>query len=301
MPCYYPLDAWKTESGAVIFSGENLSRNRVVASFQVPCGRCIGCRLERARQWSVRCMHEASLYDANSFVTLTYDNDHVPEYGSLDYRHFQLFMKRLRKACAPNVVRFFMCGEYGDENLRPHYHAILFNVHFADRRRHSGTGPNTLYISRTLEGLWPYGMSSIGSVTFESAGYVARYSLKKVTGDEAESHYTTVDVETGEIRRRVPEFCHMSLKPGIGAGWLAKYLDDVYPNDFVVSRGTEAKPPRYYDKLLAKVSDRKILLDDVEFSRYSKAIDKRDEGSPERLSIRETVLRSRMSGFKRSL
>ena len=112
MPCFHPLDAWQCLNGDVVFT-DNLARNDVIRRLSLPCGRCVGCRLERSRQWAVRCMHEASMHMFNSFVTLTYDDDHLPEYNSLNYKHFQDFMKRLRKS--HNGVRFYMCGEYGED------------------------------------------------------------------------------------------------------------------------------------------------------------------------------------------
>ena len=96
VPCFHPLDAWQCSNGDVVFT-DNLARNDVIRRLSLPCGRCVGCRLERSRQWAVRCMHEASMHMFNSFVTLTYD-DHLPEYNSLNYKHFQDFMKRLRKS-----------------------------------------------------------------------------------------------------------------------------------------------------------------------------------------------------------
>ena len=171
-------------------------------------------------KWAVRCMHEASMHMFNSFVTLTYDDDHLPEYNSLNYKHFQDFMKRLRKS--HNGVRFYMCGEYGEDFSRPHYHALLFNCFFPDRKKHStGDSGSVIYTSEALTKLWPFGFSSIGDVTFESAAYCSRYIMKKVTGDLAESHYETVDLSTSEVSARVPEFNRMSLKPGIGAEWIS--------------------------------------------------------------------------------
>lgn len=299
MPCYHPIDAFQCSDGSVVFT-DNLRRNDVVRRLQVPCGRCVGCRLERSRQWAVRCMHEASLYDANVFVTLTYDDEHLPEFNSLNYKHFQDFMKRLRKRFEPVNIRFYMCGEYGDDFSRPHYHACLFNCFFPDRRRiSSGTSGSPLYRSDILSSLWPHGYSSIGDVTFESAAYVARYVMKKVTGDAADSHYTTVDPDTGEISKRTPEFNKMSLKPGIGAAWFAKYHKDVFPRDFVVSRGTQAKPPRYYDKLLKK--NFPDLVDEVQFKRYNDAQARRDDSTDDRLAVREEIALAKLSSLPRNL
>ena len=137
---------------------------------KVPCGQCIGCRLDRARSWSVRMMHEAQLVDEKCFITLTYDDEHLPADGSLRKSDFQKFMKRLRKEYSDRRISYFMCGEYGEENHRPHYHAVLFGVDFEDvqvlRKRHRGKLGRT---SAILGRLWGLGFSSVGSVTTESS------------------------------------------------------------------------------------------------------------------------------------
>ena len=131
MPCFHPLRAFKTSAGEVVFTEH--ARYDIVTQLSLPCGQCSGCRLERSRQWAMRCVHEAAAYDCNAFITLTYDEENLPADGSLNYDHFQLFMKRLRKAIEPNKVRFYMCGEYGEENGRPHFHACLFGYDFPDK------------------------------------------------------------------------------------------------------------------------------------------------------------------------
>lgn len=294
MPCFSPLLAWQTDSGDIVFA----ERGKIRRELQLPCGQCVGCRLERSRQWAIRCVHESQLYDFNSFVTLTYDEEHLPQDGGLIYRHFQLFMKRLRKA-KPGV-RFYMCGEYGEESLRPHYHACLFNCFFEDRRvyRELASG-SKLYTSDVLSALWPYGFSSVGDVTFESAAYVARYVMKKVTGPMAEEHYQRVDGDTGEIYHVSPEFTHMSLKPGIGAGWYERFRSDVFPRDEVVMRGVVMKPPKYYDRLLEKENN--LDSDSVEYSRYLDAQKFAEDCTPDRLRVREVVTNARLKFKQRSL
>ena len=130
MSCYHPIKGFRTTTG-VSFS--QLRRDDHVGDIEIPCGRCIGCRMRRASDWSLRVMHEAQLWKENCFVTLTYGHGKLPPNGSLDHGDFQLFMKRLRKRVG-KPVRFYMCGEYGDEGGRAHYHACLFNVDFQDRR-----------------------------------------------------------------------------------------------------------------------------------------------------------------------
>jgi len=283
-----------------------VSRNKagVDGTLELPCGQCIGCRLERSRQWAMRCLHESSLYDRNSFITLTYDDEHIPPGGSLWYPDFQRFMKRLRKHIkAP--VRFYMGGEYGETTARPHYHACLFGYDFPDKVyfRKSPSGEK-LYTSAFLESIWPYGLSSIGNVTFESAAYIARYCVSKVTGDAAKSHYSCseyVDAD-GVIRDSVePEFNHMSLKPGIGASWLAKYQTDVFPRDYVIVNGVKVKPPKYYDTLFER--DNTLEFSEIvarrELDGYSDFL--RGEHSVARLSVKEQVHLARSSQLKRSL
>lgn len=297
MPCYHPLTAYQAATGDVVFYESR--RHDIVRTLTLPCGQCVGCRLERSRQWAIRCLHEASLYKQNCFITLTYSNEHLPSNMSLDYRDFQLFMKRLRKKFGTKI-RFYMAGEYGENFGRPHFHACLFNFDFQDKVLWKRTTVGSrIFRSRDLEELWPYGFSSIGEVTFESAAYVARYIMKKVTGKQAGEHYEYVCEKTGEITNRTPEFNHMSLKPGIGAKWLEKYHTDVYPNDYVVIRGKKVKPPKYYDKKWAK--EYPIEFDMIQFERESKAKENYLENFDDRLKVREQVAAARLSFLKRRL
>lgn len=313
MPCYHPLTAYRTSSGQVVFSSDP---RKVVAELKLPCGQCVGCRLERSRQWAVRCMHEASMHAHNCFITLTYNDENVPI--SLRYKDFQDFMKRLRQWAKRRgfpKVRFYMCGEYGEQNDRAHFHACLFGFDFPDKQPLRQLGVSTLFRSAVLDSLWPYGYSSIGEVTFESAAYVARYIMKKITGgmvpssddvtklvhsvDPADKHYLTVIEETGEIVYRVPEFSHMSLKPGIGAGWLDKYYSDVYPSDEVIVRGKSCKPPKYYDRRYAEFIDG-IAFEDIVYSRELEARLHPEEDSDDRRAVKEHVTHARIRSFKRN-
>lgn len=294
MACYHPITAYKCANGEVVFYEHQ--RYDIHSALSLPCGRCIGCRLERSRQWAVRCMHEAALHEANSFVTLTYDDDHLPVRGQLEYSQFQRFMRRLRKHCAPHQVRFFMCGEYGELNGRPHFHALLFNYDFPDQEYLKTENECKYYSSPTLSRLWPYGNSLIGALTFESAAYVARYTVKKVTGDLAAVHYRREDADG--VYQLQPEFGHMSLKPGIGQGFLAKYRSDVYPHDFVVSRGFKAKPPRYYDKQLRRADPE--ALEQVKCAREVQGLTRWKDNTDRRLADREVVQTARAQFLRRN-
>jgi len=248
----------------------------------------------------MRCIHEASLHQHNCFVTLTYDDAHVPADGGLHHKHFQDFMKRLRKRFPDTTIRYYMCGEYGGSFGRPHFHAILFNVNFADYTlwRKSGSG-SSLFRSASLESLWTFGFSSVGAVTFESAAYVARYIMKKVTGHAAAAAYASVDTSTGEVFNRRPEYNGMSLKPGIGAGWWAKFSSDVTVRDRVVRDGVESFPPRYYDKLLGRTDP--LALEAVKAKRVLDMADSYMDNTPQRLASKELVVKATLSQLKRSL
>lgn len=308
MACRFPLAAFQLANGEVVFR-ERQGQNPVRSLF-LPCGRCAMCRLERSRQWAVRCMHEARMHDASMFITLTYDDAHLPVDRSLKYSDYVAFMKRLRKYASriaksdvsvSKNVRFYMVGEYGGLTGRPHFHALIFGLDFADKLYFKRSGKSSVYTSATLRKLWPLGNHWIGAVTFESAAYCARYCMDKVTGDIADAHYRFVDQETGEIFQRVPEFNRMSLKPGIGATFLERFWSDVYPRGEVVVNGRKAKAPRYYDKMFRRASDGDAVAR-LEFERYERAmrVDAR-ESSDERLAVREQVMLARLAFKSRAL
>lgn len=266
MPCYRPLSAWQSprvdgSTSTISFSGNQDRYFDVAKHILLPCGQCIGCRLERSRRWAVRLMHEAEMHEFNCFITLTYDESHVPKDGSLRVEDFQLFMKRLRRgSSAP--LRFFHCGEYGDQKGRPHYHACLFGEDFrADRVRiEDSCSGHPQWISPRLCEAWKHqGRATIGELNFESAAYVARYCVKKITelSEEKKAKFRHegrkfVDFDEHYQGRR-PEYVTMSRRPGIGATWFDKYRTDVYPWDEVIMRGRAMMPPPAYDKLLEKV------------------------------------------------
>jgi hypothetical protein len=297
MACFHPLQAYQTSDGSIIFSER---KGDVVRSLSLPCGQCWGCRLERSRQWAVRCMHEASLHEQNCFITLTYDNDHCPSDRSLNYGDFQRFMKRFRKRFKGSTIRFYMAGEYGEKFERPHFHACIFGFNFPDltvwKRTPSGA---LIYRSKSLEDLWPFGYSSVGDVTFESAAYVARYVMKKRTGKVAGDHYETTDMETGEIKDRVPEFNRMSLKPGIGADWFKRFHSDVYPHDRVIVNGRETRPPKFYDKKFAEQFPEEF--EQLQFQRFVDAVDRFEDNTDERLAVKEQVTIARTRQLSRAI
>ena len=310
MPCYRPLKAYRTASGAVSFT--ELRRDNVIQNLNLPCGQCVGCRLERSRQWAVRCMHEAQLHPHNSFVTLTYDDEHLPPHNSLRHRDFQLFIKRVRKALsketaaqhggqAPHtpVLRYYMAGEYGETFHRPHYHACLFGIDWDDKVLFSENKGNRLYTSKTLTDLWGLGHATTGELTFETAAYTARYVMKKVTGQRATFHYEITDPDTGEVIQRQAEYNKMSLKPGIGADWIKKYERDVYPQGKVVVRGHESRAPKYYDKLHKRSNPDEH--EELQWTREKEGRSRAEHNTDARLAVREKVATAKLKQMKRTL
>jgi hypothetical protein len=300
--CFHPLEARRFPGGSISILGPLGSDippfKRLGSELLIlPCGKCDYCLMERSRQWAVRCIHEAQMHKHNCFLTLTYSEEYLPSDFSLDYCHFQLFMKRLRRYFKV-PVRFYMCGEYGEKTHRPHYHACIFGIDFSDKVFWKMTAAgHPIYRSALLESLWKYGHSSIGELTFETAAYTARYLLKKVNGDKANEHYKAIEVTTGEIYQRKPEFTHMSLKPGIGANWFGKFQCDVFPHDRVIVRGVRTKPPRYYDKLLDRVDPE--LLVDLKEDRIEEALKRSADNTQDRLNVKEKVFQARTSRLKR--
>lgn len=238
------------------------------------------------------------MHEDNCFITLTYNDDHLPENGSLDVTHFQKFMKRLREK-SPNKIRFFHCGEYGDETFRPHYHGLLFGHDFKDRKPFSKKGENTLDTSQTLEDIWGKGFCTVGNVTFDSAAYVARYVMKKITGDAAIEHYKRLNPETGEIHTVKPEYTTMSRRPGIGRTWWDKYGQEVVDHGSVVVNGREVKPPSAYSRIMQDEAPKSFRKHKAKLLSIAKQ--NAPDNTPERLRVKEKVKIAQISNLKRTV
>lgn len=149
-----------------------------VRFFQVPCGHCTACRIQRTSEWSIRLQHELAFYDSSAFLTLTYDDDHLPcsslGYPTLVKRDAQLFLKRLRKALPDRKIKYFLAGEYGDVTFRPHYHAIMFDVDSKDQK--------------IIDSCWSLGFTMLGTVTPDSCKYVTGYVQKKLYGEKSDEY-----------------------------------------------------------------------------------------------------------------
>lgn len=268
-------------------------------------------------------MHEASLYPVNTFITLTYDDNNIPDGDSLDYRDVQLFLKKLRLwrsvydyRRTPTTVtkgkkqftiwkstqlewskiRFFCAGEYGGETKRPHYHLIIFNFDFIDKElwKKSKRGfPQ--WRSALLEQLWTKGNSSISECTFETASYAAQYCTNKLGLKKDSWDYDVLDIETGTTYKREAEFVHMSTKPGIGFRWFQKFKSDVFPHDICVMNGVPQKPPSYYTRKL-KESDPESY-EALQYQRYIQSRPQIHDQTDERLLVKERVLKAQKAFY----
>lgn len=300
---------YKSSAGSWLASPalDAVGRETVRDSIQIPCGRCIDCRLNQSRQWATRMMLEAEYHMSNYFVTLTYDPVHVPLSSFLDYEtgevlpsqtlrktDLQAFFKRLRRRQEyyhDNQIRYYAAGEYGDETHRPHYHAIIFGLVLDDLEplKKSRLGYQ-YYRSKTLEAVWPYGMVTVGVVSWQDCAYVARYCTKKLGGDY-KAFYETFGLE--------PEFAIMSRKPGIGNQYFQDHADEIYKMDEIFLRltdgGKKVKPPHYYDTLYAQIDEAQLEVCKERRQRYAESaerLQRRSSGltDDERLQARADLL-----------
>lgn len=265
MSCYHPIQAYDlAPSGApqrkIVFKlGPYYDRSKV-QFLELPCGQCVGCKLDYSRQWANRCMLELGYHKSSYFCTFTYDDEHLPKgyscdlatgecispVASLRRRDAQLLLKRIRKRFPEQKIRFFGSGEYGTQTLRPHYHIILFGLELNDLETYKkGDKVGFYYNSPSLSSCWPNGYTVVAKVTWDTCAYVARYCLKKhaVSGVDA---YKKACIE--------PEFSMCSRRPGIGRQYYEDH-PDMFKYSYISipgeSGGKQIPPPRYYKRLLA--------------------------------------------------
>lgn len=229
----------------------------------LPCGKCVDCRLAYSRGWANRMEMELAYHEDNWFLTLTYDNEHVPHNYKVDEftgeilienltlvpKDLQDFLKRLRrnidyhKRGDSTKMMYYCCGEYGDKTHRPHYHGIIYDLpikadELKELKRKNGA---VYYTCPWLEKVWGKGNIILAPVEWESCAYVARYIMKKQKGPDAKKYYENLGIE--------PEFVRMSLKPAIGARYYEEHADEIYSKDTIyLKNGKTCKPPRYFDK-----------------------------------------------------
>lgn len=257
------------------------------------------CRIARVNEWATRLTHESQMHEHSVFATFTYDDDHLPENYSVDKRTCQLLLKRLRKEIEPAKIRYYIAAEYGEQTLRPHYHALIYGYAFPDRELHSTTKGGRLFTSAQLSKVWPYGQVLIGDVTASSCAYVAGYIIKKIGGDPAASHYLRQHPK-GYLCKVEPEFALQSTRPGIGFTWLERFKSDVFPSDFLVVNGKQTRVPRFYFKKLAQ-EEIDQLNKDRRRSKHKNFKQLAEKKSPARLKARAEITKSRLSRSKGTL
>lgn len=339
MPCYHPLKgfpigvnpsgktnykitSYSVDHIEIINGNVSVAMNDFVSpyaskvireSIEIPCGKCIGCRLEYSRQWANRCMMELNNHEVSYFCTFTYDNKHLPFASSVNpdtgeiintptlvKKDFQLFIKRLRRAYTKNHIKYYCAGEYGSTTARPHYHAIIFGLDIPDLEvyKHDSRGYN-LYNSEWLNNIWKKGYVVIGNVTFDTCAYTARYIMKKQSGDNAKI-YSDLNIEK--------EFALMSSKPAIGREFYENNVD--YFKDFdriylsSCDGGLSFRIPRYFMNLLENgysedweriKENRKLISDNQKDLKMSKT----SLSYLEQLEVEEDIKKNRIKALKR--
>lgn len=306
MQCLYPLKGWRSrrlnENGkrSIVFSP---SEGYMDMEVTLPCSRCTNCRLKKSYETAIRCVHEASLHDHNHFVTLTYKK--APEDYSINIRHVQLFMKKLRRRLGANI-KSYGCGEYGDLRGRPHYHLLLFNCPLSDLKETRRIRGNKYFESDSISKAWSNiegcepGFTLVGELNIQTAAYVARYVTKKFTNKDHGAvlqEYSYYDPKAQITYLREPERT-IAVSQGIGKDWLKKWASDVYPADKVIMKGKEFKPPNYYDYRMA--IDNEQLIEKVKRHRRYNAKEYAERPQPTQRS-REVVAKKKMEKLVRRL
>ena len=315
MPCTNLREAWRSdtpnESGKrpLKFIRKGESREDTVL---VPCGKCLGCRLDKAQDWAIRCSHEIQMYEdrglPSSFLTLTYNEEHLPNPPSINRNDPKRFIHNLRQhvtretGTTKSGIRFFGCGEYGEQLSRPHYHMLMFGYQFPDIEVHTrNQNDQPIYTSATMDRLWGKGYCTTANASYQTAHYVARYITKKINGEEATNHYTRTDMQTGQLYELEPEFNFSSRMPGLGYDWLQKYKKQLH-NGYVIVDGKKKPIPDYYLRKLAESELEEYSDYELYELIYQKRIQNIDTFDPElsgdRLRVKEEVLQRRLNTFK---
>ena len=329
MTCYHPIKAFIVDENGTNrkFHFASCDKDYIVYNHQkiekyvlLPCGKCIGCRVDQSREWANRMMLELKYHDCACFITLTYDDDNLPmnqyvdENGEVQLKatlrktDFQEFMKRLRWHIAPKRIRFFSAGEYGGKTERPHYHAIIFGYDFPDKREWMRTKDGYIqYRSELLEKIWPFGFSMICEVNWNTCAYVSRYCTKKI-GAGRNIYYQTFNIE--------PEFNTMSRRPGLGRKYYDEHKDEVYIKSdegvphlqeiFLSNNkgGLKISPPKYFDRLYEK--DEPFHMDEIKARRKEIAENELDrklresgKSMREYLEVQEIYFKERVKSLRR--
>lgn len=334
---YYPESHdWSIWTGPVPSQGSNV----FVHGKMIRCGKCLGCRMDKSKEWANRCIMELQDHKDSYFLTLTYDKDHVPESCfphpetgdyqpslSLCKKDLQAFIKRLRKRVEPDRIRYFACGEYGDRFKRPHYHAIVFGLRLNDLVPY---GANELgqmtYTSNFLQSVWAkrlapkrhgsvtplsadpsyfcetFGRVVVAPCTWETCAYVARYTVKKMYGQDAKD-YDKFGIE--------PPFLLMSTHPGIGDNYFQAHKDEILEFSKIsiptVNGGKTFRSPYRFEKLLERelpweeFFERKYQREEAMLAARQVEMSQTSLTYGEVLAVKERTLQDRVKKLKRRL
>lgn len=315
MQCIRPLKASFDNNGDITYNNKMAVKG--LQPFEFDCRKCLPCRLNIAREKSIRCFHEAKTHENNIFLTLTYSEEHLKS-PKLQYRDWQLFMKSLREKIERGVtdkelkkqlkITAMVTGEYGEKNKRPHWHAIIFNYRPTDSEySHSNERGEPLFTSKTIKSLWKKGKHDFGEVTMDSASYVARYAAKKlVHGNDQDHDYHPL---------------HKTPNNGMGKTWIQKHWKHTFENGFIVlPNGQQSKIPRYYvdwlkknkpDEYIKYISNVRPKIQQQaekkarkEEMQYISDMLNRKSGrpwSPSRSKVKETILKSKFKKLQEHL
>lgn len=289
MSCYHPIEAWDYTDQLDLLGPRQISmkgpqdlgdRKKMIRQGRrllLPCRKCVGCRLDKSREWANRVVMEQLYHQESWFLTLTYDDEHLPSaypvdpataeilsvHATLVKDDLQKFFKRLRKN-SKQELRYFASGEYGSQTYRPHYHCLIFGLHLDDlqpiKRNFSG---DQYYVSDFIAKCWPFGIHILGQVTWNSAAYVARYTMKKATHGYTREYYEKAGIQS--------EFQTMSLRPAIGRRFYDDHPDLFEYSTFNVTTmygGLKMSPPEYFRKLHKKDRPLDALLTGLNSALY---------------------------------
>jgi len=255
MACLMPLSLYHGEDGSYTFNKE-IGFN----PFSIPCGQCLGCRIDHSRDWALRCMHHSKQYKTNCFITLTFNEEHLKGRKSVDVRDFQLFMKRFRKKITLEgrpPVQYFHSTEYGEKKQRPHHHAILFNYFPPDAEIHKEVNGNIYYKSQELSELWQdQGFIVVGELNYHTAAYTAAYTFKKQKGKDYPEGVS-------------PE--KMTCSQSIGIAHFLNHYKDYCQLGHIIFNGKKFRIPRAYLKKL-QLHD-PVAYDDLKLKREENAFE----------------------------
>ena len=307
MPCYSPIKAWEKrhpeDNGnyGITFTP---AEAQLDSPIDIPCGGCIGCRLDKAADWSTRATNELRYHDDACFITLTYNDDHLPNDKSINRDDPRNFLRRLRRAYPDQKIRYFGCGEYGKNQQgeinpftgkpdigRPHYHYIIYGMNFDDRRL-INDDDIPQYESQQLEELWGKGFTSLGNADQKNIDYISQYTTKKINGNMAADHYKYLDPVTGEEINRQPEFISVSTQPGIGSQWFDDFEGDCLKGFITNGKGRVQKIPKYYKRQM-KERFCSENYETVKKNTMKHVKPDHPDNSPERLKAREEVVKYR--------